>query len=115
MIRGDARQPRRRKQPEHAAARHHAGTLPAAEGRVNPNSCVLTMLRWPAPTDWSTQNDGSGLKNCSRHPLGAEGHDQKLVFPSNYTHGFGPPDCQRSKSPGATHDGKTSDWLPVQR
>lgn len=33
-IRGDARQPRQRKQPEHAAARHHAGTLPAAGGAV---------------------------------------------------------------------------------
>lgn len=39
-IQGDARQPRQRTHPEHGAARHHAGTLPATGGRVNLKSAA---------------------------------------------------------------------------
>jgi hypothetical protein len=35
-IRGDARQPRQRKQPEHAAARHHAGDATTSRGPRQP-------------------------------------------------------------------------------
>jgi hypothetical protein len=68
-------------------------------------------MRWPPATACIASDDpGDSAQACifgyqswvraintpprgSGGPLSTEGHNEKLVFPSNDTHGFGP-DCQ---------------------
>ena len=50
----------------------------------------LRKNNWLAPRTRSLKNDSSGPKANSRRPLPSKRHHQNLVFPRNYTHGFGP-------------------------